>query len=102
MFHIDASPTFEGDITIIGQGREQTLHVTFKHMEKSKYLDLLEKVRDGKVAPADAILKLIGKWDADGELSKKSIQRLAEQQPGADWAIISGYGDALGVSRKGN
>jgi hypothetical protein len=102
MFHIDATPTFEGSITIVGQGREQTLKVTFKHMEKSKYLELLEKVRDGKMTPADAILKMLDKWDADGELSRKSIARLAEQQPGADWALITSYGEALGVARKGN
>ncbi len=102
MFHIDAKPTFDANLVIVGQGREQTLAVTYNHMPKSEYLALLGDVRDGKVKPAEAILKLVGKWNADADLSQESIERLAEQQPGADWAIIEGYSEALGVSRKGN
>lgn len=102
MFHIDAAPTFDSEINIIGQGREQTLKVTFRHMPKSEYIALLGDVRDGKLEPSAAILKMLEKWDADADLSRESIDRLAEQQPGADWAIITAYSDALGVARKGN
>src|SRR5690348_562611 len=102
MFSIKANPTFDASLTIVGQGREQQLNVTFKHKPRKEYLDLLEKVGKGDVSVADALLSLIAKWDADAELSAESIESLQESQPGADWAILSGYGEALAVARKGN
>ena len=102
MFAIKANPTFDASLTIVGQGREQQLNVTFKHKPRADYLAMLEKVGSGKLKSADALLSIIEKWDADAELSAKSIALLQEEQPGADWAILSGYGDALAVARKGN
>lgn len=102
MFKIDATPTFDAALTIIGQGREQKLNVTFKHLPLSDYRALLEKVGQGEMPVAEAILSIVEKWDADAELSAESIERLQEQQPGADWAIITGYGESLAVARKGN
>ena len=102
MFQIKAEPTFDASLTIVGQGREQKLNVTFKHKTRAYYLAMLEKVSKGELKPTDALLSIIDKWDADAELSAKSLVLLQEQQPGADWAILSGYGDALAVARKGN
>lgn len=102
MFKIKADPTFDASLTIVGQGREQQLNVTFKHMARTDYLAMLDKVGKGKMAAPDALLSILAKWDADADLSAKSIALLQEQQPGADWAILSAYGEALAVARKGN
>jgi hypothetical protein len=71
-------------------------------MSRADYLAMLDKVGKGKQAPADALLSILAKWDADADLSAKSIALLQEEQPGADWAILSAYGEALAVARKGN
>ncbi|GAP66829.1 hypothetical protein MBSD_n2144 [Mizugakiibacter sediminis] len=102
MFSIKANPTFDAAITIIGQGREQQLNVTFKHKPRTEYLALLDKIGKGETSVADALLALLDKWDADADLSAKSLALLQEQQPGADWAILQAYGEALVVARKGN
>lgn len=102
MFKIKADPTFDACLTIVGQGREQKLNVTFRHKTRSEYSDMLEEMAAGKLDVADALLDLLDKWDADAELGKESVKALQEQQPGVDWAIITAYGDALKVARKGN
>lgn len=102
MFTIKAPESFEATLTIVGQGREQKLGLTFRHKTKSAYLQMIEDIRDEKLSPADAIVEIVIKWDADVEFSKESVTLLQENQPGSDWAIITGYGDALGVTRKGN
>lgn len=101
-FKIKADPTFEASLTLVGQGREQTLKVTFNHMLRSEYLGLLDQIREGKADTADALLKVIHGWDADSPPTKETFALLQDQQPGADWAILTGYGDALAVARKGN
>lgn len=102
MFKINANPTFDAVLEIVGQGRSQKLVLTFRHMLASEYADMLQSIADGKLEAADAILRMVEKWDADVELSVASIKLLQEQQPGAEWAIISGYAEALKVERKGN
>ena len=102
MFHIAANPTFDASLIITGQGREQTLNCTFKHKTRSDYLAMLESIRDGSLTVPDAILSIVEKWDADERLSAASIAKLQDQQPGIDWAIVTGYGEALAVARKGN
>lgn len=102
MFRIEPDPTFKASLVLTGQGREQTLNVTFRHKPRKEYLALLDDVRKGKKTTADALLELVAEWDADGELDAKTIERLQEAQPGVDWAIVSGYSDALTVARKGN
>lgn len=102
MFQIKPNPTFDATLTIVGQGREQKLNVTFKHKTRSEYTAMLQKIADGKLDSADALLQIIEKWDADAELNKESIKALQENQPGSDWAVITGYGEALAVARKGN
>lgn len=101
-FQIKANPSFDMALTLAGQGREQKLNLTVKHMRGQAYLDLLEEVRKEQKTPAEAILVFAEKWDADMELSKEALQLLADEQPGADWAILTGYRDALQVARKGN
>ena len=105
MFKINAEPTFEAALTIVGQGREQVLNVTFRHKTHTQYSDLLLKLADpkkSKLDTADVVLELVEKWDADAELTKENVVKLRENQPGADWAIITGFGEALTVARKGN
>ena len=102
MFKIKADPTFDACLTIVGQGREQKLNVTFRHKTRTEYSDMLELMAGGKLDVTDALLELLDKWDADAELSRESIVALQENQPGVDWAIITAYGEALKVARKGN
>lgn len=102
MFKIAAEPTFDASLTITGQGREQVMNVTFKHKSRSEYLAMLEALRDGSLDVPAALLSILEKWDADEKLSAASIAKLQDSQPGIDWAIITGYGDALMVNRKGN
>lgn len=102
MFKINAEPTFDATLTIVGQGREQQLKVTFRSKTRSDYVAMLENISKNEIDVVDALLSIIEKWDADAELSTASIKQLQEQQPGCDWAILTGYGNALGVARKGN
>lgn len=101
-FQIKANPTFDMALTLVGQGREQKLNLVVKHMTAKAYLEMLEKVRKEELSTADAILTFTESWDADMELGKKAVELLAQHQPGADWAILTGYRDALQVARKGN
>lgn len=102
MFKIKADPTFDAALTITGQGREQVLNVTFRHKTRSEYGELLQAMAKGELDPLDAILQIVAKWDADAELGKDALKALQDNQPGSDWAIITGYGEALTVARKGN
>ncbi len=102
MFQVKAPETFDATLTMVGQGREQQLKVTFRHMLRQQYLELLQDIRDQKIDAADALLKVVATWDADVPLTKDGVKLLQEHQPGADWAILTGYGDALAVARKGN
>lgn len=102
MFKIDSEPTFKASLTIVGQGREQVLNLVYRHKPRSEYLTLLEDLRANKVQVTDAILQLVESWDADGPLDADTITKLQEAQPGVDWAIVSGYTEALTVARKEN
>lgn len=102
MFKLQANPTFDAKLTIVGQGREQTLNVTFRHKTRSEYAAMWEDVASDKRKIEDVLVELIEKWDADAEVSVDSIKLLQDHQPGADFAILSGYNEALTVARKGN
>ena len=103
MFKIEQNPTIEASVTIIGQGREQTLNVTFRAKTRSEYTALLEGVDYSKSESAvDVVVALIEKWDADKPVSKEAVQMLADHQPGAEWAILTAYTEALAVAKKGN
>lgn len=102
MFKIKANPTFDATLTITGQGRTQALNVTFRHKTRDEYVEMLKAIGEGKTDPVDALLNVLEKWDADMELTHESLKELVNEQPGADWAILTGYGDALAVAREKN
>lgn len=102
MFAIEPNPTFKASLTLVGQGREQVLNVVYRHKPRSEYIQLLESVRSGETSATDALLALVESWDADAPLDADTIAKLQETQPGVDWAIVSGYTEALTVARKGN
>ncbi|ANN78911.1 phage tail assembly chaperone [Bordetella flabilis] len=101
-FKVKADPTFDGTITIVGQGREQKLEVTFRHKTSTQYAELLAKMRDGDLDSSGLVLEILEKWDADVALDRAGVELLREHQPGADFAIINAYGEALAVARKKN
>lgn len=102
MFKIQPAARFEASLTIVGQGREQKLECTFVAKTRTEYADRLKAIAEGKASPADVVLELLEKWNADGPLDKDTLQLLEDHQPGACWAILTGYGEALMVARKGN
>jgi hypothetical protein len=103
MFQIKQNPTIDVALTITGQGREQTLNLTFKAKTRSEYSTLLGSIDYEKPESAiDLVLALVEKWDADLPLNRESVQLLADHQPGAEWAIVHAYTEALPVARKGN
>lgn len=102
MFKLDAEPTFPATLTIIGQGREQKLSLVFKHKDGDEYSNMLKAISEEKISVEDAILEIVESWEADGALNRENIAKLRKKQPGADWAILTGYADALRVARKGN
>jgi hypothetical protein len=65
-------------------------------------LALLEKVRSEEITPSDVVMALVESWKADAELTKDVLDKLAQDMPGTDWAIITAFGDAQQVARKGN
>ncbi len=101
-FTIKSNPTIDASITIVGQGREQQLNVTYRHMTGKEYDALMKQLAANEISTADLLLLLIEKWDADMPVSKESIDLLCEHQPGADLAIASAFNDAIRVERKKN
>lgn len=103
MFTIRAPETIEATLTITGQGRSQQLELAFKHRTASDYRELLERIdKEGGLTAADAVFESLAKWNADAELTRENVQLLGEHQPGVLWAIMTAYGEALLVARKGN
>ena len=102
MFKLNPNPEFKCALTIEGQGFEQVLELVYIHMDADEYLAMLDAVRKNKMTPADAVLKLVKSWNADGDLTKEVIVKASKSMPGFDWAIIGGYSDAIAVQRKGN
>jgi hypothetical protein len=102
MFKVKAPETFAATLTMKGQGREQKLKLVYRHRQRSAYAELMKDLADGKKDTAQAILELVESWEADAELDVETLRALAEDQPGTDWAILTGYGEALAVARKGN
>ncbi len=102
MFDVKPPETFKATLTIVGQGREQKLPVVFRHKTRTEYADLLKEVAEGKVADVDAVMALVDSWDANADLDAATLKALDDSQPGSLWAIVTGYGQALGVARKGN
>lgn len=103
-FKVIPNPTFPADVTIIGQGAEQTLRVVFRHKESDAYQALLDEMK-GDDAPktlADVLAELIESWNADVDCDRDGIALLGKCQPGSLVAILQTYGDQMVVSRKKN
>lgn len=101
-FKIKSNPTIDACITIVGQGREQQLNITYRHKTGKEYEALMKQLAAGEITTADLLLLLIADWDADMRVSKESIELLCEHQPGADVAIASAFNDAIRVDRRKN
>lgn len=101
-FKIKAPETIPAVLTFKGQGREQKLKLVFAHMERSVYLALLDAIGRGEITAEEGVLRIVKSWEADMELSADTLKLLEEQQPGASFGIVSGYGEALAVARRGN
>jgi len=102
MFKIKSDPTFPATLTIVGQGREQKLELVFRHRTRTEYADLLKAVGETSKTLEAAVLDVVDSWTADAPLSEETLKLLEEHQPGACWAILTGYQNALAVARKGN
>jgi hypothetical protein len=102
MFKVEPNPTFKASLILVGQGREQTLNVTYKHKTTDEFSALMESVAKGDKTSADAVLELVESWDADAELNADTIAKLQKSQPGVDWAIVEGYSRTVVVERKKN
>ncbi|MEV8518672.1 phage tail assembly chaperone [Dyella marensis] len=102
MFKIEPNPTFPATITVVGQGREQTLEVVYKHHTLEEYEALLNDIHEGRKTAIEAALELTESWNADMELSAETLDRLQKVQPGCVGLIIGAFGQELMVARKGN
>lgn len=102
MFQVIPNPTFAATLTIVGQGREQKLNLVYRHTTIDEYSAKLQSLGKGELSLADVVLDIVESWEADMELSKEGIDLLQQHQPGCAAAILSGYGDASMVARKGN
>jgi hypothetical protein len=101
-FQIKAPEKIPAELTFNGQGREQTLKLVYRFMERTKYSDLLKQIGEDKMRVEDAVLQLVDSWEADMDVSADSVKLLDEHQPGSLGAIVLGYGHAVVVARKGN
>ena len=102
MFKVKAPETFGTTLTIVGQGREQKLKLTYRHLLKDAYMALMDKLAAGEITPAQAVLELVAEWDADVDLDTDGVETALQHQIGLDTAIIHGYAQAIQVARKGN
>lgn len=102
MFTILPNPLIPATLTIVGQGREQSLKLVYRHTPVDTYLGMMTAIGEDTLKPEAAALQLVESWEADAELGEATMQQLQNDQPGVVWAIITGYGQALKVERKGN
>lgn len=102
MFKIKAPEKIPATLTIVGQGREQKLKLTYRHKTREQFAEFVDSVAKGEKTACEAVLEIVESWEADAPLDADSIAVLQSHQPGADWAIVNGYSEALAVARKGN
>lgn len=101
-FIIKANPTIDAKISITGQGRTQTLDLTFRHKTADEYSALMAKMEKGKLTTEGLLLELVERWDADMPFDEAAIRMLRQHQPGADLAIVQAYNEAIQVGRAKN
>lgn len=99
-FKIKQDPTFPGSIKLASMGREQTLNVVFRSKTADEYEALVKNKEDPK--GEQAFLAIVDSWDADLPFNAESVATLNQHQPGAVWAVVLHYGEALMAARKGN
>ena len=101
-FKIKAPELIPAELGFKGQGREQVLKLKYRFMERTKYVEMLDKIAKEEISNEDAVLQLVESWEADMELSAEAVKLLDEHQPGVLLNIVFGYGNALAVARQGN
>lgn len=102
MFKIKADPLIPATLTLVGQGRTQTLKLVFKHKTLKERQALQEQLMKGDVDVNDVLLQIVDSWEVDAPLSRESLDELQDNQPGANMAIVSAYGEAHEVAREKN
>jgi len=102
MFKTKGEATIPAALTILGQGQQQELKLSYKHVPRSRYAELLAKIHEGQMTADKVALDLVDSWEADAELSLGALQDMDDHQPGSVWAIVQGYGTALQVALKGS
>ena len=103
MFKIKANPTFPATVKIRAPGGEvQELPVVFRHKRKDEVKEFFEEASEKNKSDVDCILELVESWDADMDLSVKSLEELIQVNPKAPTAIFNCYMAELIDARLGN
>jgi hypothetical protein len=102
MFKIKAEATIPATLTIVGQGRSQTLKVQFKHKTLKERQALQDRLLAGEVSVNEVLLEVVESWEAEEPLNMETLDLLQDEQPGANMAILSAYGEAHEVAREKN
>lgn len=93
---------FIDGITEAGRAAEKAKEVAKVEGEEAKPFSLAEYLEKSVDAGSDYILKIVESWNLDVELSKESVEDLANEYPGAAAAIIETYRTAVLEGRLGN
>lgn len=101
-YQVKANPSFPASLTLIGQGRKQKLSLVFRHKVQKDLEILQDQLATGEKDLVEVLLELIESWDADVSLDRVGLTELQQHQPGADWAILNGYGRAMRVEQEKN
>ena len=103
MFKIKANPTFPATVKIRAPGGEvQELKVVFRHKRKDEVVAFFHEAPAKDRSDADCILEIVESWDADMDLSAKSIEELIQVFPKAPLSIFNAYMAELIDARLGN
>jgi len=101
-YQVKANPTFPASLTLVGQGRKQKLNLVFRHKTQDERDKLFDQLQASEKDVTDLLLELTESWDADVGLDRAGIEVLKQHQPGADLAILNGYGRAMQVELEKN
>lgn len=97
MFTLDPNPTFDEVVEIPVPGADpENLELTFKHMRRKAYTELMGLVGKGEMSEIDALCSMVAGWkNVDVEYSREAMERLIDNYPGAALAIPRKYSSAL-------
>lgn len=93
---------FIDGITEAARAAEKTKETTKAEDAEVKPFSLAEYLEKSVDAGSDYILQILEGWNLDVELSKESVEDLANEFPGAAAAIIETYRTAVTEGRMGN